>query len=428
MAVEDSVKVASTTDALADSILDVVQSYGMHTKTNNNETTTVSKWDGRLKFKKHVEHWIRLNEPIRFVIPSFPFKSENPDKVTCSVPDMSEYIGLFRLHAMTLDIQQVYPLGAEVTVASDGAVFNDIYPTSDEKVWEYSQSMNQMAKTYGFNVRICSPHELLKLPNSVVNRESYIDGLVQCRSIINTRTKPELLDDLFARDPDSLRTYTQMSRFYEVDLKHTPVLKGKSRQQGKTITKRLARATMARSEAFTGLVLEALPNHVRLSVHASSGMVKLSFPLVPQGSDGASTFRVPWMSSIAVSVSGECQSVFSGDVRDTHDLVYKDGNPWCYRERHELFQFESNDIVLEHIFPRGLVVINNSDKASTMSVGDIAKARELQRLQPVYVFGFGNLTDGLLKEDLPLDELLEENILSKEEAITVEIKEINLVS
>lgn len=25
---------------------------------------------------------------------------------------------------MTLDIQQVYPLGAEVTVASDGAVFN----------------------------------------------------------------------------------------------------------------------------------------------------------------------------------------------------------------------------------------------------------------------------------------------------------------
>ena len=37
---------------------------------------------------------------------------------------MSEYIGLFRLHALTLDIQRVYSLGAEVTVASDGAVFN----------------------------------------------------------------------------------------------------------------------------------------------------------------------------------------------------------------------------------------------------------------------------------------------------------------
>lgn len=49
---------------------------------------------------------------------------ENPDKVTGSLPDMGEYIGLHKLHSMTLDVTQVYPFGAQVTVASDGAVFN----------------------------------------------------------------------------------------------------------------------------------------------------------------------------------------------------------------------------------------------------------------------------------------------------------------
>ncbi|QKX57701.1 uncharacterized protein TRUGW13939_04819 [Talaromyces rugulosus] len=416
MAVNEFVKVASPTDILADAILDIVQSYGMHTKAADNGTTTVKEWEGRLKFKEHVEHWICVNEPIRFVIPSYPFKSENPDKVTGSLPDMSEYIGLFRLHALTLDIQQVYNLGAEVTVASD-----DIYPTSDEKVWEYSQAINHMAKSYNFNVRICSPHELLKLPNSVVDRKSYIDGLVQCRSIINKRTKPEKLEELFKRDPDSLRTYSQMSRFYEVDLKHTPVLKNLNRTQGKVVTKKLARATMARSEAFTGLVLEALPNHVRLSVHASSGTVKLSFPLVPQGSNKASMFRVPWMSSIAVNVAGECQSVFSADVRDTHDLIYKNDKPWCYRERHPLFQFDSDNVVLEHIYPRGLAIINLSAKTSVMSAADVEKARELRRLQPVYVFDFGNLTDGLLEEELVLHEqLLKGDILLGEKEVAAE--------
>ena len=85
-----------------------------------------------------------------------------------------------------------------------------------------------MAKTYGFNVRISSPHELMGVPTVPLDKESYIEGLHNCRGQIEKHTKPELLDALFARDPDSLRTYTQMSRFYEIDLKYTPVMQGLS--------------------------------------------------------------------------------------------------------------------------------------------------------------------------------------------------------
>jgi hypothetical protein len=276
-------------------------------------------------------------------------------------------------------------------------ITTDIYPTSDEKVWEYSQAIDRMAKKYGLNVRISSPHELMGVPTVPLDKESYIEGLHNCRGQIEKHTKPELLDALFARDPDSLRTYTQMSRFYEIDLKYTPVMQGLSRMQGKKITKKLARATMARSEAFTGLVLRALPHHVRLSVHASTGAVKLSFPLVPQGLGQASVFRVPWMSSISVNVAGVFESVYSGDVRDTHDLVYKDGQPWCYRERHDLFNFVGKDIRTDHIYPRGLLVTSESGNESvTMADEDVERVKGLAKLQPVHVYGFSNFKEGLL--------------------------------
>ncbi|KAM0209990.1 hypothetical protein ACHAQD_009865 [Fusarium lateritium] len=394
---EDNAPLDAYITELADTILDVVQKYGMHTTTTEDGVGSVREWEGRSKFRTHVEYWIRRREPINFVIPSYPFKSENPDKVTGSLPDMGEYIGLYKLHSMTLDVGKVYPFGAQVTVASDGAVFNDIYPTSDEKVWEYSQAIDRMARNYGLNVRISSPHELMGVPTVPLDKESYIEGLHNCRGQIEKHTKPELLDALFARDPDSLRTYTQMSRFYEIDLKYTPIMQGLSRMQGKKITKKLARATMARSEAFTGLVLKALPHHVRLSVHASTGAVKLSFPLVPQGSSMASVFRVPWMSSISVNVAGQFESVYSGEVRDTHDLVYKDGQPWCYRERHDLFNFVGKDIVTDHIYPRGLLVTSESGNDSvTMADEDFERVKGLAKLQPVYVYGFSNLKEGLL--------------------------------
>lgn len=257
-----------------------------------------------------------------------------------------------------------------------------------------------MTKRYNFNVRVASPHELLKIPTDHSNRESYIEGMALCRKTIAERTHPEKLDDLFANDPDSLRTYTQMSRFYEVDLKYTPVLQGLSREKGRKTTKKLARATMARSEAFTGLILEALPHHVRLSVHASTGAVKLSFPLVPQGLDGGSVLRVPWMSSIAVTVDGKFESVFSGDVRETHDLVYKDDLPWCFRERHDHFNFANKDVILEHIYPRGLMIINDGEEESvTLATEDVDRVEALAKMQPVYVFGFDNFRDGRLIED-----------------------------
>lgn len=48
----------------------------------------------------------------------------NLDKVLGVLPDYAEYLGLSRLNRMCLDIRRVYNHGAEVTIATDGVVFN----------------------------------------------------------------------------------------------------------------------------------------------------------------------------------------------------------------------------------------------------------------------------------------------------------------
>ena len=46
------------------------------------------------------------------------------DKVTGKLPDLGEELAMARLHSMCMDIAAVYQHGAEVTIATDGLVFN----------------------------------------------------------------------------------------------------------------------------------------------------------------------------------------------------------------------------------------------------------------------------------------------------------------
>ena len=46
------------------------------------------------------------------------------DKVTGKLPDLGEELAMARLHSLCVDIAAVYQHGAEVTIATDGLVFN----------------------------------------------------------------------------------------------------------------------------------------------------------------------------------------------------------------------------------------------------------------------------------------------------------------
>jgi len=49
------------------------------------------------------------------------------------LPDLGEELALARLNSLCKDIEQIYPKGAELTIATDGLVFDGEFQTMQNK-------------------------------------------------------------------------------------------------------------------------------------------------------------------------------------------------------------------------------------------------------------------------------------------------------
>ena len=152
--------------------------------------------------------------------------------------------------------------------------------------------------------------------------------------------------------------------------RHSPVTAGiKGRNEYKRAVKRVATDMITRgkvrftlleptiasadqSQAFAALLEDLLPDYVRLSIHPSTGLTKLSFPLVPQPDHFSMT---PWHCSIGVTASGKFITDHASNLRQNYDLVYRNGRPYHFRDRSEIWNWEGVDF--EFFFPRGVRVI-----------------------------------------------------------------------
>ena len=104
----------------------------------------------------------------------------------------------------------------------------------------------------------------------------------------------------------------------------------------------------------------------------------------------------PWHSSIAVGVDGSFRTVHAADVRETHDLIYKDGRPYHFREKSSLFDFGELKVEFEHLYPCGLIIrpASGSGPAPSYRDVDVKKIRKLAEVQsPVILRGFADTTD-----------------------------------
>lgn len=83
-------------------------------------------------------------------------------------------------------------------------------------------------------------------------------------------------------------------------------------------------------QAFAGAVKERFPNHLRLSIHQSTGQDKISLSLL----NTKSGFTTPWHCSVALMADGEWLSATMGDFKADQllELVEEDGRPSYFRE------------------------------------------------------------------------------------------------
>lgn len=70
---------------------------------------------------------IEANQPATMVLPAFPWKNPNKDKVLGDGVDLGEEMGLARLNHLCEEISQVYPYGARLILICDGPVYNGMY-------------------------------------------------------------------------------------------------------------------------------------------------------------------------------------------------------------------------------------------------------------------------------------------------------------
>lgn len=397
---DDSADEEAAQSVVAGKVLDIIQSYGQHLGNEQNESGE-TEWVGRKKFTPKVMHWVKQGVPVRMIIPAFPWKSVNRmEKVIGALPDFGEELALARLDALCRDIQKVYSPGAEVHIATDGLVFNDLLGISDDDTWNYSVELMKMAAEKGFHtIKITRVMDVLGLTEGQeMTKELYMSTVAEARKQLEAQFGDAYRDvrKLMKDDEDTMLTYCGFIRFLRTDLRYSTVAAhAKTSGDYRRVTKEVAMGMMMRAESFTKIILANRGDYVRLSVHPSSGAVKLSIPLVPQrGEDGWP--RTPWHCAITVGVDGSYKTVHAQDLQNSHHLIYRNGRPYFFREKSPLYDWEEDVVEFEHLYPQGLLARAKGEKP-VLTGENLERLRELARVQgSVRVEGFGNFEDGVV--------------------------------
>lgn len=211
----------------------------------------------------------------------------------------------------------------------------DVLGISDQDCWDYGVELEAIIKKESLdNVRFRPCMSVLGfICDDGLTEKVFLDTAQMCREKLETRFAPteQHLTQLIKSDKDTMLTYCGMVKFLQSEMETSPTLVGLGSSAKIRQYKKTAKMMMRRSEAFTGAIRALFPHHVRLSMHPSSGASKLSVALIPTADGGFQ--KSPWHSCVAIGLNGQPVCVHSEDVRDTHDLILRNGRPYFFQER-----------------------------------------------------------------------------------------------
>ncbi|MGP4004686.1 L-tyrosine/L-tryptophan isonitrile synthase family protein [Streptomyces sp. 8N706] len=152
-------------------------------------------------FRPTVSSRMAADEPLQFVLPSFPFKLPNLAKSTRRAPDMAELLCLRRLYEMCHAIGLVYPPGAEFVIVSDGRIYRHICGVTAHEAAVYFERSQEMIKAMGAGDRLV----YTDMTDLVASRQDRFDRL-------HERLRP-VLAQWWRQNPDNLRRLTLIKNF-----------------------------------------------------------------------------------------------------------------------------------------------------------------------------------------------------------------------
>ncbi|KAF4968849.1 hypothetical protein FSARC_3815 [Fusarium sarcochroum] len=372
-------------------ILDIIGRYRL----KRGENIYSQADESALKFIALIYTHVKAGHPVPLCLPAFPFKSPNStSKVLGNLPDKGEEIALAHLNGLCEAIGDVHTPGAKLTIISDGLVYNDLLGVPDKDVWAYGETLRAMAVEKGFrNISFARLRDLvdIDLPKDLEDMTYVANASNFRRAMLNTFSKPGWSWDEVRQLDDQCMTYRGYIKFLQTDLETVyPVNETRTKSKYKRGIEYIAKQMMARGDAFANAVRQKYPDHVRLSIHPSTGAVKLSVNLLPTDD----LYTTPWHCSVAFRLDGTIRtamrSEFDGD--DSLELVYENGRPHYYREKSSLLSWaeDKGGIMVDPIYPAGLSIRPaNGPGSLTLDDIDTQKVRALSEINsPIVLKGF----------------------------------------
>ena len=233
------------------------------------------------------------NRPVEFVLPAFPGKSPNLNKVLGHLPDLAEEQSLIFLNSLCESIREIYSPGVRIIICSDGRVFSDVVGMKEEHVTEYQNAIYSLIKE--LKLSYLSTFHL----DEIASKESF-EAIREALVLTHGRSIEQIRSDVKrgGTHSETHRMYCGLVKFLVEDQLHPENRISKSQIQKQSRKK--AYQMIQRSNAWTNLISELFPAAIRLSIHPQAcGSKKLGIQLL-----GHETWMTPWH-GVAVKLNGK---------------------------------------------------------------------------------------------------------------------------
>jgi pyoverdine/dityrosine biosynthesis protein Dit1 len=223
-----------------------------------------------------IQSFVNAERPIEFVLPAFPSKSPNPNKVLGRLPDLAEKLSLSFLNELCQRIQRFYEPGAKLTICSDGRVFGDLIRVNDRDISAYQKALQQIISELRANHLGIFNLENFK---QFSDRTSSFDEMR--RLLVDEYAEPiEAIKQKLIDDQEGTLLYRAITRFmFEDGL--TPGYRGSKTELQKD-SKTRALGVIQRSWAWGALLASRFPDAIRLSIHPQpAASLKIGIHMIP---------------------------------------------------------------------------------------------------------------------------------------------------
>ncbi len=232
---------------------------------------------------------VRKGRPVTFVLPSFPGKSPNREKVLGTLPDYAEQLSLQFLGRLCGKVREYYSPGIKIVLCSDGRVFSDVVGMQENHITAYQNELERLIRELKLSdISTFNLDEIYDDLSFVQKRDelmkTYGHSLDFLKQKIRNGSSPSAEPD----EQEANRMYCGITRFLFEDMVFPGQTKSRSALQKESRSR--AYEVIRRSNAWSELIAERFPEAVRLSIHPQTcGSKKLGIRLVADES-----WMTPW--------------------------------------------------------------------------------------------------------------------------------------